>query len=170
VRAANSKAVRAELATGGDDRGALERVGQLAQVARPGVLAQAGEAGVGDAQGAATGPLGLLGEHGGAQEGEVVEALAQRGEAQREHVEAVVEIFAEAALGDRAGEVDVGGGEDADVDADGPVAADGLEGALLQDAQELGLGVDGELADLVEEEGAAVGHLEPAGCGRGWRR
>jgi hypothetical protein len=144
---------------------ALERVGQLAQVAGPGVRAQAGEAGRGRRAGRCGRSAGPARRASRRTAGlEVFEALAQRREAQREHVEAVVEILAEAALGDRAGEVDVGGGEDADVDPDGAVAADGLEGALLQDAQQLGLGVDRELADLVEQEGAAVGHLEPAGA------
>ena len=41
------------------------------------------------------------------------------GELDRDHVEPVVEILAEAALGDRALEVAVGGGDDAHVDADG---------------------------------------------------
>ena len=41
-------------------------------------------------------------------------------------------------------------------------AADALELALLEDAEELGLGLQGQLADLVQEEGAAVGQLEAA--------
>ena len=82
-------------------------------------------------------------------------------------MQAIIEVLAESPLRDRLLEVDVGGGEDADIDLEGAVAADGLEGAFLQDAQELGLELDGELADLVEQEGAAVGHLEPAGAGLG---
>ena len=131
------------------------------------MLAQAVDAGVGDAHAGATGALGLFGEHGGAQLGEVGEALAQGREAQGEHVQAIIEVLAEAAFGDRSLEVDVGGGEDPYVDLEGAVAADGLEGAFLQDAQELGLHVDRHLADLVEEEGAAVGHLEAAAAALG---
>ena len=41
-------------------------------------------------------------------------------------------------------------------------AADALELALLEDAEQLGLGLQGQLADLVEEERAAVGQLEAA--------
>src|SRR6185312_16024840 len=41
--------------------------------------------------------------------------------------------------------------------------ADALEPALLEHAQELGLKAERQLADLVEEQRAAVGHLEPAG-------
>ena len=47
-----------------------------------------------------------------------------------------------------------------------PGAAEPLHLALLQDAQELGLQVDAEAADLVEEQGAAVGQLEPAELAR----
>src|SRR5262249_54016635 len=58
-------------------------------------------------------------------------------------------------------EVAVGGGDDAHVDGDGLGSADALEGPLLEDAEELGLALGGELADLVEEQGPAVGELEP---------
>ena len=44
----------------------------------------------------------------------------------------------------------------------GARAADALELALLEHAEQLGLGFGGHLADLVEEERAAVGQLEPA--------
>ena len=52
---------------------------------------------------------------------------------------------------------------DADVDLDRLLAADALEPALLEHAQELGLQAERQLADLVEEQRAAVGHLEAAG-------
>ena len=42
------------------------------------------------------------------------------------------------------------------------LAAHPLEGLLLQDAQHLGLGLEAHVADLVEEERAAVGQLELA--------
>jgi hypothetical protein len=40
--------------------------------------------------------------------------------------------------------------------------AHALQHALLQDAQHLGLGLEGHVADLVEEDGAALGRLEAA--------
>jgi hypothetical protein len=46
----------------------------------------------------------------------------------------------------------------------GSRAADALELALLQHAQQLGLQVERHLADLVEEQRAAVGELERAGA------
>ncbi len=41
-------------------------------------------------------------------------------------------------------------------------AADALDLVLLEDAEQLGLGFQGELADLVQEQGAPVGQLEAA--------
>src|SRR5437868_6937778 len=48
------------------------------------------------------------------------------------------------------------------IGADRLVAADALEGLLLEHAQHLGLGRRWHVADLVEEEGAAVALLELA--------
>ena len=44
----------------------------------------------------------------------------------------------------------------------GAAAADAVEFALLQDAEQFRLGVRGQIADLVEEDGAALGQLESA--------
>ena len=77
-------------------------------------------------------------------------------------VEPVVEVFAELAFLGQPEQIAVGGGDDADVDLDGLRAADPLEPALLEHAQQLGLHGQGDLADLVEEDRAAVGHLEAA--------
>ena len=58
--------------------------------------------------------------------------------------------------------VAVGRGDDADVDRHLFRAAHSLELALLEDAHELRLQVFRQLADLVEEERAAVGLFENA--------
>ena len=59
-------------------------------------------------------------------------------------------------------EAAVGGGENADIDFDGAVAADAFEFAFLEEAEQLGLDLRGNLADFVEEDGAAVGQFETA--------
>ena len=91
---------------------------------------------------------------------DVARARAQRRHLDVDDVEAVVEVLAEAPRRDLVGEVAVGRRDDADVDLHGLVAADALERALLEDAQELDLDRRRDLADLVEEERAAVGLLE----------
>ena len=60
-----------------------------------------------------------------------------------EHVEAVVEVFAEAAGGDFFAQAAVGGGEHAHVERDGHAAAEALDFAFLQHAQQLRLQASG---------------------------
>ncbi len=80
----------------------------------------------------------------------------------RDHVEAVVEVVAELAARDHRLEVAVGRREHAHVHLDRPRSADPLEGLLLQDPQQLHLRALRQVANLVEEQAAAVGQLEPA--------
>ena len=51
-------------------------------------------------------------------------------------------------------------GDDAHVGDELLAPADALEGAVLQEAEELALDVRGHVADLVQEQRAAVGQLE----------
>ena len=96
----------------------------------------------------------------GREQRDVFAACAQRRQVDRDDVEAVVEVFAEAALADGLAKVDVGGGDDADVDLDLVDSAEVHEALVLEDAQDLGLGVQAHVADFVEEERAAVGDFE----------
>ena len=86
----------------------------------------------------------------------------KRGHIQFDNIEAVKKVFAETAAFDLLLQIAVGGGEDAGVDADFGVGADALEAAILGDAQEFGLEGRGQLGDFIQENGAAVGHLEAA--------
>src|SRR5262249_50809432 len=96
------------------------------------------------------------------QGGDVVAALAQRRYHHLDHGEAVVEILPERPLGDAGAEVAVGGRDDAGVE--GPPFGGPYPARLprLPGAQQIGLEVEGQLADLVEEEGAAGGLLQQA--------
>ena len=95
--------------------------------------------------------------------GNVVEPLAQRRQADRHDVEAVEQILAEQALLDQPAQVAMGGGDDADIGLDRRAAADRRVLAFLQHAQQAGLRLGRHVADLVEEQRAAVGLLELAG-------
>ena len=93
---------------------------------------------------------------------DVAGALAQRRDLQRHDVEPVEQVFAEVAardLGSRSRFVAVTSRTST---LSVLMPADPLELALLDRAQELDLHLDGDLADLVEEQRAAVGELEPA--------
>ena len=161
---------------GADDRprgehdAALDGVFQFADVAGPLVIDQ-GAQGVGGelARGEAV-LVGVELEEVLGQQGNVFAAGAQRGQVHGDDVEAVEEVFAEAAFADRLAQIDVGGGDDAHVHLNLLHAAQMHEAAVLQDAQDLGLGVHAHGGDLVHEERAAVGDFKEAflgGDGRG---
>src|SRR5205085_3100424 len=90
----------------------------------------------------------------------VVLPFAQRRKPNRNDAQSIVEVLPEMARRRVGGEVAVGGGDDADVDLDLARAADALELLLLQHAQQLRLEVEPHLADLVEEQRAAMRPLE----------
>ena len=88
--------------------------------------------------------------------------FAQGGQAQIDDVEAIEQVLAEGALLDGLGEIAVRGGDDADVDLDRLAAADAVDLAFLDGAQQLGLQAHIHLADFVEQQGAAIGLFELA--------
>ena len=90
----------------------------------------------------------------------VVAAIAQRRQLNRDHVQAVVEILAKRALGHHPRQLGIGRGDDAHVHLDRLVVADALELALLQRAQQLHLQRRAHRPDFVEEQRALVRLLE----------
>ena len=76
------------------------------------------------------------------------------------HIEAVIEILAEFALGDEPFEILIGRGHHAHVGGDRLVAADPFERAFAQRAQELDLRAGVDLANFVQKKRAAVGLFE----------
>ena len=93
---------------------------------------------------------------------DVVGSLSEGRYRDREDVQAVVEIVAEALRSNHFAEITVGRGDHAHVDLERTCPADTLELVLLQHAEELGLQLQGDLADLVEEQRATVRELEPS--------
>ena len=144
------------------DEGALHDVPQLADVAGPAVLQEDGLGPGGEGLLVLVGVVQLV-DDGPGELGDVALALAQGRDPDGEDAQTVEEVLAEGALGDAALQIAVRGGDDAGVDLDGAAAADAGDLPLLEDAQELGLGGEGQLADLVEEDGALVGDLEETG-------
>ena len=96
------------------------------------------------------------------QQRNVLLPIAQRRDENRDDVQAEVEVFAEAAGADLGGQILVGGGEHARVHADARGSADRLHHLFLQHAQHLRLRLQRHVADLVEEDRAAVRELELA--------
>ena len=145
------------------ERHALDHVEQLADVARPGIGLQArvgarGQGLLGQAVVGARARQEALGE-----EHDIPLSLTERGQAESEHGQAVVEILAEAPVLDGRLQVGVGGADDPGIDGLGGGGAEAAHGPLLDDLEELGLQRLGEEPHLVEEDGAVVGRLEEPG-------
>ena len=96
------------------------------------------------------------------QHQQVIVPLPQWGQVDGEDAQAVIQVRPELPLLRPRLQVAVGRRDQPHVSADRLVAADALEGLLLEHAQHLGLGGRRHVADLVEEEGAAVALLELA--------
>ena len=91
----------------------------------------------------------------------------QRRNRQRQDVEAVEQILAKLSAFDTVEQFAIGRGDDADVDLDRFAAADRLDRAFLQRAQQLHLCGQRQFADFVEEQRAAGGLDEFAGVAFG---
>ncbi len=100
------------------------------------------------------------------QQRNVLAPLAERRHVDRHHVEPVEQVLAEPAGGDLRLELLVRRGEHAHVHRHGLGAADARDHAVLQHPQHLGLRSQTHVADLIEEERAAVGLLELPGAVR----
>src|SRR6266513_6230065 len=90
----------------------------------------------------------------------VLRALAQARQPQANHVQPVKQVLAEGALAHALLQVLVRGGDDAHVRLHLLVAADAVERAVGEHAQEPRLQLCRHVADLVEEQRAALGLLE----------
>ena len=113
---------------------------------------------------AASQPLALAGDEVADEQRDVFPTLAQRRQVELHHLQTVEEVLAERPALDAGRQIDVGRGDQAEVGAHEARAAETAELALLQDAQQLGLRVQRQVADLVEEERGAVGELEDTGA------
>ena len=108
-----------------------------------------------------------VGDEGLGHGGEVLLAFAQGRQMDVEDVEAVEEVLAQLAAADGLLRHLIGGGDDADVDFEFGAPAEAANLGVFEDAQQLGLRGHGHFADLVEQQGAALGHLEASGAAFG---
>ncbi len=141
---------------------ALDHIGQLANVAGPRIGAQLTERFLGE-----TGKMffrfrGKALEKKIRQRGDILYPIAQGRQRNRDYIESMIQIFAERAASYRVIEILVGRRDNFDIDPDRLGAADPFKLPLLEKAQEFGLQLRGNIADLIEEDGAAVPRA-PAG-------
>ena len=151
---------RLEDRAGRENDGALDGVFQLAHVAGPTVAKEK--------------RFGVLGEnggrrrhHGGAplhekfrERDDVDRPIAKRRDEERHAVQTKEEIRAEFAATRELAQIAVGRRDDAHVDLARLVRTDARDLARFEHAQELGLRLLRQLADFIEEDGAAVGRFE----------
>ncbi len=81
-------------------------------------------------------------------------------------IKPVIKIFAEGAVGHRFFQIPIRRGDDPHIDFHILVAADPAEFTLLNHPQQLHLNRRRRIADLVEEDGSAIGDFEQAGLVR----
>ena len=96
----------------------------------------------------------------------VVAAIAQRRNGDGHGGDAEVKVFAKGFVGHGGAQILVGRGDDAHVDFDLLRAADALEAALFQHAQQLALDGQRQLANFVEEKRAAMRQFHLADLAR----
>src|SRR5690349_23903832 len=94
------------------------------------------------------------------QRGDVIAALAEWGHRQLDHLESEVQVLAELAFPNELLERPMRCRDDARLGPAGTLAAHGIELPILQHAQQLRLEGGRCVADLVEENGAALRQLE----------
>ena len=152
VAAGSLEQVGADRLPAGEQRRALDHVLELAHVARPRVCAQRVPRAL--AQRRAPGEE-MLG-----QRQDVVAAFGQRRQAHLDHVEAVVQVLAEQAVAHHGLQVGVGRAQHAHLHVARLVGAQALEAAGVEHPQQLHLAAQRKVADLVEEQGAAIGRFE----------
>ena len=141
--------------------GAEQDAGELADVARPAVAHQHGERVIADRQRPQAGLLGSAVEQMAGERGDVAAAFAERRQRDGGRADplgqAGVEIF---------GQRPAAGRDDAHVDRVAAVEPDRPDFAGGEHAVEQLLGLGGKCADLVEQQGAAVGLDDLADLGR----
>ncbi len=153
--------VQGDLLLGKQGSEAVHQIAQLAHIARPGIgLKHRQEIGP-ETDGQAPGH-GKAAREVQQQIGDVVAAFAQGRGVQGQHVQAVIEVFPETAGGNLGLQVAVGGGHRPHIHRHRTARTHGFDAALLQHAQQFDLHVQRHVADLVEEQGAAVGQLKAA--------
>src|SRR5258708_5729504 len=146
--------------------GALDHVFQFADVAWPSVIHD-GTQGLGRNLARR---LAVLGREPGQkvrdQQRDIAGTAAQRWQINGDYVQPVEQVFTEPAFAHQHLQIDIGGGDHADVNLDLLHAAEVHELLVLQDTQDFRLRFQAHGADFVEEDGAAVGDLEQAFLGR----
>ncbi len=154
---------RFDVGAGCENDRAFDHVFKLADVAGPSVLFEDIDGFFFEMQEGFAVFLGVLVEEVLGEERDIVGAFAECGDVDLDHIEPIVQVFAETALFDLLAQGFVGGGDQTDIDGGGKCATKAFDAAALEDTQEFDLDTGHDLADLVEEEGSAVSEFKSTG-------
>src|SRR6185295_4799609 len=97
------------------------------------------------------------------QFGDVARSIPQRRHGDRKYVEPVIQVRAETLFTNQLRQVEIRCCDDSDIHLNGSRAAQALELLFLQDAEQLGLQLEWQVADLIQEQRALIRQLESAG-------
>ncbi len=148
-------------AASGHDGRVLDGVPELADIAGPGARASRGEDLFREMAVGSGRQSGLLQEMLG-QDGDVVGAVAERRQVDREHAQAKEKVVPKLAGRHELGQRPVGCGDHPDIGRPGLRVADRRDLPVLDGAEELDLERGRNIADLVQKDRAAVGQFEQA--------
>ncbi len=159
-RAAEREILRLERRVSGQDHRALDRMAQRADIARPVMRGQRRARRRRQGGGGAVIALRIMAEEMIDQCRHVFLPVAQGGKFDLHRVEPEQQILAEQAIVAQLRRGHVGRGDDADIDRHRPVGADRRDLPLFEHGEQFGLQMQRQIADLVEEQGAAAGRLD----------
>src|SRR5580692_6300451 len=96
------------------------------------------------------------------QQRNIVRTFAQRWDADRKHVQAIVQVAAELAVLHHFLEIAIGRRHQPHIDSLGSVVAQPFKLTFLQSAEQFGLDLDGNISHLVQEKRAPICQLQPS--------
>src|ERR1035437_37609 len=93
---------------------------------------------------------------------DVLAPFAQRRQMQRENMQAVEQVTAEFFLFHRTNQIAIGGGDQPHVHMDRPRSSQAFKLLVLQNTQQLGLQLQRNISNLVEQQSALIRQFQPA--------
>ncbi len=149
---ARGEAFQADPVAPAEDGGPLHDVAQLADVAGPRVPGEQFERLIREPRVGTVVVPAVKGQQPLGKWGDVLRALPERWDLDRDDIQPVKEVFPEPALLDRILQVGVRGGDESDVGLAGDGVTDALVFPVLDKAEELRLKGERQVADLVQDE------------------
>ena len=140
----------------------MDDVLQFADIARPGIAFQRVQGRGGQARRFAVHPLAVQAQEMLGEREDVVGAVPQRRQPHLGNIQPIQQIPAKPSGRHCLIQVDVGSRNQANIDGNGPACADPDYFPLLQNPQQFDLHGERQIADLVQEQRAAVCCLKPA--------